>query len=350
MKKFCFAVAAAVAIFTSHARAGEDDKHLDIYWVDVEGGGGTLIVGPTGDSLLIDSGNPGGRDAQRIHRVASEVAGLSKIDVLVTTHFHIDHFGGAYELSQLIPIGTIIDKGVPNSLVEDRSFPIRIKPYLEIDAERVVVRAGERFELPSPDGAAPFTAICVAADRAVIGEVGGAKPALNPHLSAITPAAYDKSDNAASVNLVFQFGDFRFYDGGDTTRNVEQQLIAPFNNVGEVDVYQVNHHGLDTSNSEAFLRSLSPTVSVMNNGATKGCMPLTFAGLSAAPSIQAMYQLHKNVRDDGDVNNTQDAFIANHHKECDANYIHLSVVPDGSSYTVSIPATGHKATYKTKKI
>src|SRR5437762_13948512 len=73
------------------AQAGKADRTLDIYWIDSEGGGSTLIVTPAGESVLIDSGNPGGRDSKRIHRLATEAAGLKKIDFLVTTHFHIDH-------------------------------------------------------------------------------------------------------------------------------------------------------------------------------------------------------------------------------------------------------------------
>src|SRR6186713_41115 len=95
--------------------AGPADKRLDIYWVDVEGGGATLIVTPAGESVLIDSGNPGGRDAGRIHRVATEVAGLTQIDHYVTTHFHIDHFGGAAELAARLPMRHIYDNGIPET-------------------------------------------------------------------------------------------------------------------------------------------------------------------------------------------------------------------------------------------
>ena len=65
---------------TDRGRSAPADKTLDIYWVDVEGGGATLIVTPAGESVLIDSGNPGPRDAGRIHKTASEVAGLKRID------------------------------------------------------------------------------------------------------------------------------------------------------------------------------------------------------------------------------------------------------------------------------
>src|SRR4051794_13521874 len=79
-------------------QAGEKDKTLDIYWVDVEGVAATLIVTPEGESTLIDTGNQGGRDSALIHALAVNVARLRTIDYLITTHFHIDHFGGAAEL------------------------------------------------------------------------------------------------------------------------------------------------------------------------------------------------------------------------------------------------------------
>src|SRR4051812_42906294 len=56
---------------TSAALAGPADKRLDVYWIDVEGGAATLIVTPAGESLLIDAGFPGLRDASRIYRVAT---------------------------------------------------------------------------------------------------------------------------------------------------------------------------------------------------------------------------------------------------------------------------------------
>src|SRR2546425_13002811 len=104
----------ATALFCSASlMAGRADGQLDIYWIDSEGGGSTLIVTPGQQSVLIDSGNPGGRDSGRIQKVAKEVAGLERIDHYVTTHFHVDHFGGAPALAKLIPIGELWDNGIP---------------------------------------------------------------------------------------------------------------------------------------------------------------------------------------------------------------------------------------------
>src|ERR1700692_2021341 len=88
----------------------QQKKGLEVYFVDVEGGQSTLFVSPSGQSLLVDTGWAGGRDASRIASVA-KLARVSQIDYLVLTHYHADHAGGVVNLAGLIPIRNFVDHG-----------------------------------------------------------------------------------------------------------------------------------------------------------------------------------------------------------------------------------------------
>src|SRR5262252_7092328 len=83
---------------------------LQIYFVDTEGGQATLFVAPSGESALIDAGNPGGRDTDRI-QLALQDAGVRQIDHMVITHYHGDHIGGLEALAAKVPIKHFYDHG-----------------------------------------------------------------------------------------------------------------------------------------------------------------------------------------------------------------------------------------------
>jgi competence protein ComEC len=320
---------------------------LTMYWIDTEGGAATLIVTPAGESVLIDSGNPGGRDAARIFHVAREVAGLKQIDHLVTTHWHTDHYGGAAELAQQMPIGEVIDKGIPEQLGEDAGFAERIRPYRDMAVgQRTLLKPNEKIRLRAqPKGNTALSLRFVGVDQQFVGVAPKNSPGQG--CEATTEKAPDPTDNANSMVLVLDYGPFRFFDGGDLTWNIEKKLVCPRDLVGTVDVFQVNHHGLDQSNNPVLVKSLAPTVTVMGNGTHKGAGPQTITTLRQTPSLQAQYQLHKNIRPDSSFN-TADAYIANRSQHCQANYVKLVVAPDGKRYTVHIPATGHQRTFKTR--
>src|SRR6266404_6674664 len=119
------AVALLVPISLVHAQQVQQQKHLDIYFIDTEGGQATLFVSPSGQSMLVDTGFPGNqgaatpaeasapgitRDADRITAVL-KLANVTVLDYVVITHYHGDHVGNAAELAGRIPIRHFVDHG-----------------------------------------------------------------------------------------------------------------------------------------------------------------------------------------------------------------------------------------------
>jgi beta-lactamase superfamily II metal-dependent hydrolase len=344
MKRLALALTITLAISRlTPCFAGPSDGRLDIYWIDVEGGASTLIVTPRGESVLIDTGNPGRRDADRIFQTAVKTAGIEQIDHLIITHYHGDHFGGAATLSAILPIRKVYDNGIFEGLRDRPS-----KEYLEFKADaRIVLNPGDEIALEQPtDKGVKLSLKCLGGRQKFV-PVSASQTQANDCCADAQSKPIDLSDNANSIVTLLEFGPFRFFDAGDLTWNMEKELVCPVNRVGKVDVYQVTHHGLDSSNNPVLIRSLEPRVAVMNNGTTKGCEPTTFQALKSQASVEAIYQVHRNLRADS-VNNTADELIANAEQECQGNIIQLSVDPSGRTYTMRIPAKGHERTFKTR--
>jgi beta-lactamase superfamily II metal-dependent hydrolase len=324
--------------------AGEADGRLDIYFIDVEGGAATLLVTPAGESILIDSGYPdfGGRDADRILHVIKDVANLSHLDHAVVSHWHLDHYGNHAALAARMQILNFWDRGIPDVLAEDKGFPERIANYraaTQNASQRLV--AGDIFNLDTPGTA--LSVKVLSASGKTIANRGPANPFADLH----APQADDPSDNAASISLLWKFGKFSFLTCGDLTWNVESQLVVPNNAIGRVELFMVTHHGLPVSNNPALVRAIEPLVTVMCNGPTKGGHPQTIATLRSCPSIQANYQLHRNVAL-GPADQTPAEYIANDGptEGCKGEWILASVAPDGNSFTVQIGPGGTPRTFR----
>jgi len=340
--------ATLITLCSSGAIAGAAQKTLDIYFIDVEGGAATLIVAPTGESLLIDTGFPGDRDAGRIFHVAREVAGLTQIDHCVITHWHRDHVGGVAPLAKLIPIIHFYDHGLPAVIASDMQVE-NIEAYkLTTQGKSLTLEPGNELRLQKRRKAAPINIRVIAAGGRVSGEES-AQPQIRPCGENFQSVAEDTSDNVNSVGVLVTFGRFKFFDGGDLTWNIENRLACPKNIVGPVDVYQVDHHGVDSSNNPTLLRMLDPRVAIINSGPRKGAEVGTYAALRKLAGIEAIYQLHRNLRTT-DKENTMAGYIANEEEVCQGNFLKLAVEADGKSYSVSIPARQVVRRYQTREV
>ncbi len=345
MRRTAFSFCVSLVLFSilCPARA-QELRTLDIYFLDMVGGGSTLIVTPLGESVLIDTGSlrPEHRDADRILRACAD-AKLKQIDFLVTTHFHSDHFGAILEVSQRIPVKCFIDKGT-RAPANDGNNRNLYSLYEQATKGNVkVVRAGDDIPLRNdPAGKVPQIKLrCVASDKKVEGFDGDT----DAPVDGFKMAGADDTDNARSIALLLTCGPFKFFAGGDITRNVEHHLVHPVNRIGKVDLYQVTHHGWDLSNNELLLKALAPTVAVAMNGPRKGIQPQTFKSLAALPSLQALYQIHYNIEHDGQYNTKPD-FIANPKDNPNkGDFIKATVHPDKGTFTLQIGPAGEKRTY-----
>ena len=212
----------------AQTRPAKVAKTFDFYVIDVEGGAATLFVTPTGETAMIDSGNPGVRDLDRIMAVLTEV-GVKEIDYLISTHYHVDHIGGMQELAKRIPIKHYVDHG-PSSEEREQVAGFQAS-YAELygKAKHTVVKPGDKLPITGVEWR-----IVTAAGKAIKTPLpggGGGKP--NAACADFKPKdANPLDENGQSVGSVISFGKFRLIDLGDLLWDREFDLASRHRPVG----------------------------------------------------------------------------------------------------------------------
>jgi competence protein ComEC len=317
-------------------------KTLEIYVIDTEGGKSLLIVSPSGQSMLVDTGMPGrnNRDTNRILE-AAQTAGIKKIDFLVVTHYDFDHVENVPATVAKIPVGTFIDHGPP--IVGDPVTARFVAAYLDVaaKAKRIIVKPGDKIPFQGVD----VLVVSSATQAVKRGVKGGGAVNLACQNSPVRAAddKVDKAENAASVGLLYTFGKFRMLDLADLIWNKEIELMCPVNPIGTVDLLMVSHHGDDLSNSPALIHAVRPKVTIMNNGARKTGAPAVLRTIQSSPGLVAAYQLHWSENAPGD--NPPDEWIANLRGSPDGKWIKVSAAQNGT-FTVTNGRTGVSRTFK----
>jgi competence protein ComEC len=332
--RFLVGLSLAAGILVQPTAAQTPPGTLRIYYIDTEGGQSTLFVTPSGESLLVDVGNPGGRDTERI-MLALRDAGVKQIDHLVLTHYHGDHVGGLAEFAQLVSIKKFYDHG-PAAEGDRAGGEGFMERYAQIHAgaARTVVKPGDKLSIPGLD----VTVVSSAGQTLKTNLPGAGRP--NAACAGFAEKDFSKvfdPDNAYSVGFVLGFGRFRTIDLGDLTWNHEGQLMCPANRLGTVDLYLTSHHGINQSNSDALVHGLQPRVAIMNNGTRKGGSLETFQTLEASPGLEDLWQLHwsHNVMVE---HNAPGAFIAN--IEDNATVAGILTAPPPAPRGAGTPAAG----------
>ena len=337
-------VALALTTLLSFGAAAQR-RTLDIYWVDVEGGAATLVVSPSGESLLYDAGwETNDRDAKRIYAAARQ-AGVSRIDHFVLSHFHADHAGGMVALAKLMPFGHCYDRGdfiePPNQRWRDA--------YLGICADkRTILKAGDKIPLKGVD------VDVVASNGELIGKpLAGGGP--NAQCAGFENHPPDVPENQLMVSALFTYGRFRFLDLADLDWEKEMELACPVNLIGPVTIWQAGRHGaLDGAGAPGFLRAVAPQLIVANNGPRKGLGGPTGAAKQTltdhyqrmldVPGIEDIWQVHRSLFEGA--RNTDEARIANltDSDQCEGHWLKVLVEASGA-FTMTNGRTGYTKTY-----
>jgi competence protein ComEC len=349
------ALGASSAALAQNAAPKAQTGKMSMYWIDTEGGAATLIVSPSGESLLIDTGYPDGdRDPKRI-LAAAQQAGLDHIDHLVISHWHADHEGGLAAFAKMMPVSKFYDHGDTVSPEDQR----RLDDYKAVAGnKRVIVKPGDKIPVQGLD------VLVVTADQKLLANSvnGGGPNPLCANAARMAPAA---PENLRTVGVLLTYNKFTYLNLIDLDWSKDMELACPVNKVGKVTLYQTSRHGgFDDAASPPFLGAIAPQVIVVNNGPRKGLgqsdarvQPIadaqavpyernSYLRMAKLPGLEGIWQQHLSLVDKEASHNTAENMIANFEEtaECKGNWIAASVEP-GGAFTLTNGRNGFAKTY-----
>jgi competence protein ComEC len=350
-------------------------KTLDIYFIDVGRGVGnaTLMVAPSGESMLLDAGPS--YSALNVLEVINK-AGLKKLDFLVTTHYHADHFGATAELAKQIPIlhyvdhGPSIEFGKSDDWWKERRGPwfkagmgerydTLYKSYLKVRQEgrHLVVKAGDVMPIKETE-----VRVLCAAGKLLADPLAGAGDK-NPACADVDKRSEDDAEDAQSIGVLVTRGAFRFVYLADLTWNKANDLFCPLNKVGSVDAYLITHHAQSFPKAmgdyyhglsacpKSEVHGLRPRVAILSLGAMghKQGDSAAIETVRKSPGLEDLWQT-QFIEAGGEKNhNSPKMFIANiGGKNTEARYIKLSANADGS-FTMLNSRDGFSKHYPVRK-
>jgi competence protein ComEC len=225
-----------LAVSLAPALGGAGSGRLTLHFLDVGQGDGAVIRTPGGRWILIDAGpRIAGADAgRRVVVPFLRRRGVRRIDLLVVSHAHADHLGGAPAVLERIPVALVTE---PGRRVAD---PLYLE-FLELLAERRV-----RWQPGRPPARVTLDGVTLTV--------------LHPDTAW---SGWGADLNEDSLVLLVEYGDFQALFAGDAGFPAEARLRG---RVGAVDLLKVGHHGSAGSSGEAWLGELRPRVAVVSVG------------------------------------------------------------------------------------
>ncbi len=208
---------------------------------DTKYGDSCLITFPGGEVMLIDGARV---DYAPILVENLRQLGIKRIDHLVLSHMHDDHYGGLISANGVLAnfeVGTMYINGTLN-----------LKPT-------VVEKFDKAMEVFKPN-----LKILSRGDSFSIGDV--AVDVFNPPADLIGESFGTIAMNNTSLSMKLTYKDFSALLSGDIYIEVEYELIKEYADQLDVDLVKASHHGRNTSNSREWAQATSAKVVVATSG------------------------------------------------------------------------------------
>jgi beta-lactamase superfamily II metal-dependent hydrolase len=229
-----------VVLSSSVTVLGQENGNLQIHFMNVGQGDGAILISPKGETVLFDDGLLKNCDKPLAYL---QQLGVQEIDYHITGHYHSDHIGCAAQVLGAFPLQkTAFDRG--------GSY-----------------RSGAFDAYVSVTGSKRKTATM---STIITLDQGSPNPVTINFVALNGNGIATDNENDLSLVSVVHFGDFDAEIGGDLSgidtdnyKDIETS-VAP--EVGEVEVYNVHHHGSRYSSNATWLNTLKPIVAIISTG------------------------------------------------------------------------------------
>lgn len=206
-------------------------KEMSVHFLDV-GQGDSILIKSDNVTILIDGGP---RSAGQKVVSYLKKAGISDIDLLISTHPHEDHVGGLVSVLQQFPVIEVIDPGIVHTT---KTF----EDYLNLIYSKNIKFTEGRAGMSRDWGN-------------------------NTRLEILHPSSPSSSYlNDASIVAKLTFGQVSFLFTGDAEEPSERQILLQSRVQPISTVLKVGHHGSNSSTSAAFLQAVDPEIAVIMVG------------------------------------------------------------------------------------
>ncbi|NHN48648.1 MBL fold metallo-hydrolase [Halostella sp. JP-L12] len=214
------------------------DGTLSVHFINVGQASATLVVGPTGETMLVDTGDYSD-DGEHVLDYLRD-RGIDRIDYLVTTHADADHIGGhaaviEYYETQADGVGAVYDPGIAASTA---TYDEYLDAVEEHDVRLYETRAGDAIPM----------------EGAVVDVLGPPDPYLD-----------GGARNENNVALRVAYGDTSLLLPGDAEDDQERHLVETYGDDLNATLLAAGHHGSRTSSSGSFLDAVDPEAAVISS-------------------------------------------------------------------------------------